>query len=474
MGELPIGNGFYQDESAPLSNQECVNFIIEVPQAPSLSKVVLKGAPGILQVTTTGAAGADTRGIWEKGNIAYVVNGSKLYSIDRTVVLGVTSYSYTELGTVEGSGRVWMASNDTQLCILNPGGKGYIYNENAGTPFLEITDPDFRANGNPMTVKFVDGYFLFSTDEKKNIVSAINDGMTYDALDFGSAESDPDEIVGNAIANNQVYSVGRYTTEGFQNIGGSGYPFQRNNIFLDKGSLAPFSIISTNQTFFMLGGGEKEGPAIWQFTGANYEKKSTIAIDNLLASLTDTEISNVYAMSYGQKGHYFVCFTLPDTTIVFDLVSQKWTERKSTINEVQSKWRVAGIVQSNNEILVGDSRDGRIGILDTNEYGEYGEDIVSTFSTQPFANMGGISLPMIELTCEAGVGNETVEDPEVSMALSRDGHNFNYERSRKLGKEGAHKQRQIWRQNGKVSRFAVLKFRISDQVKKTIIKLEAK
>ncbi|MCH8319410.1 MAG: hypothetical protein IH790_00435 [Acidobacteria bacterium] len=47
--------------------------------------------------------------------------------------LGVESFAVVSLGTVEGTARVSMADNGTQLCILIPGGKGYIFTEDPDT-----------------------------------------------------------------------------------------------------------------------------------------------------------------------------------------------------------------------------------------------------------------------------------------------------------------------------------------------------
>jgi hypothetical protein len=424
-------------------------------------------------LATTGEALQKNRGSWVKNGIPYFVNGENLYCLSRSFVSGEEVFTAINVGSVPGSGRVSMASNDTQLMVLVPGGSGYIYNENAGIPFQEITDLDFTANGNPQYVVFIDGYFACTTDTKKWITSALNDGLSWSALDFGTAESDPDAVVAPVVLNNQIYITGTETTEGFQNIGGTGFPFQRNNIFLDKGCFAPFSIINTNQRYFMVGGGTNESPAIWEFTGNNYRKVSTTAIDNVLGDYPDAQIETAFAWAYTQKGAFFVGFTFPDRSFVYDMVSQRWHERKTVIDEELTQWRVASMVTAYGRILVGDLIDGRIGELDPDEYGEYGEDIIRTVSSQPFAELNSFRIPILELTMESGVGNADVPDPKISMSISEDGKTFNPERNRSIGKIGRYKQRIFWRKNGRIPRFAVLRFLLSDQVKPVIIRLDA-
>lgn len=473
---IPIANGFYESESLPISAQECVNWYPNIVQTNGLSQETLLGTPGINQLATTGLIGEVNRGAHVKNSLPYFVNGNSLYRLDRTIDGdGNESFSTTTLGTIEGSGGVSMADNGTQLMILVPGGKGYIYDENAGTPFVEITDLDFTANGTPQYVVFMDGYFIVSTDSKKWIISALNDGTNWNALDFASAESDPDDIVAPIIFRNQLFITGSETTEAFSNVpNGSGFPFVRSNLFVDKGCFAPLSLIDVDNTFMMIGGGANESPAIWQYAGASFQKISTTAIDNVLSGFSDSIIAAAFSFSYADKGAYFVGFTIDEFTIVYDIVSQRWHERKSSVNAIDVRWRVNSLVTAYGRVLVGDSQDGRIGELSSSIYTEYGDNIRRVIATQPFANMGkSVKIPMIEITVESGVGNVDRIDPEISMDVSKNGKTYDYERSRKMGKAGEYEKRAIWYRNGRFPRFAIFRFKMSDPVKPVIIKAEA-
>lgn len=474
--QVPIGQGFYVSDSLPISHQECVNWIPVKQTTPALADTVLIGSPGIVQLATSGTAATEfNRGAHVLASIPYFINGTTLYQLTRTVVDGVETFSLVGLGTIEGTARVSLADNGTQLMILVPGGKGYIYSVAGG--LVEITDADFTANGNPQFVKYIDGYFACSTDSKKWIISALNDGTVWDALDVGSAESDPDNIVAPIIYNNQVYLTGAETTEVFQNIGGSGFPFQRSNIFLDKGCYAPYTLIANNKRFFMVGGGVNEKAGIWAFSDGAYTKISTIPIDDILNSYTDTTLATAFSLAWGARGQYFVAFTFITRTFVYNITTGIWHEHKSSINDIngdpqQLPWRVNSIVTAYGYTLVGDAVDGRVGRLDTNIYTEYDEEIVRVFSTIPISNEGkGFSMPRVELTMEAGVGNGVV-DPAVSMDISRDAKTFTYERVRRIGKIGKYGQRTIWHRNGYIPRFCILRFRLSDPIKPVVIKLE--
>lgn len=462
---LPIANGFYESDSLPISAQECVNFYPNIAQAPALNQETLYGTAGLEQVADAEQL-TGNRGAHEMNGVPYFVMADSLYSMDAD---GVLDY----IGEITGSGRVSMADNGTQLLILVPNGNGYIYNHVTDT-FSQITDADFTANGNPQLVVYIDGYFCLTTDSKKFIVSALNDGTSYNALDFGTAESDPDEIVAPIVYKNQLFIGGSQTIEAFQNIGGADFPFQRTGLFLSKGIASPFSIQTIQDTFVFVGSGQNESPAIWALQGNEVVKISTTAIDKELNKLTQDQVANIYSWSYAQKGAYFVGFALPSRTLVFDTISKRWHERKSFIDGALGAYRVSALVRSYNQIWAGDILDGRVGRLDPDVYTEYEEPIRRSIVTQPFQNnMESFVVPEIEMTVESGVGNASAIEPQIGMSRSKNGKTWSDTRYRSLGKIGEFDHRPIWRRNGRASRFELFRFTMSDPVKPVLIQLTA-
>lgn len=478
---IPIATGFYVSRSLPIAGQECTNWYPTIADGPALSEVSLFGTPGINQVATTGTDKQENRGAHVKAKIRYVVNGDKLYRHNEDDTMDA-------LGTITGdrTTRVSMADNGTQLFIMVPGGDGFIFDESAGTPFQQITDPDFTANGAPQLVVYIDGYFLLTTDSKKFIVSALNDGLSYDALLFATAEADPDDIVAPIVHNNQLFIGGSETIEVFQNIGGSGFPFQRVQGFvMPAGIKAPFSVVQApvskarpEGTFLFIGGGANDQPAVMSFTGSGVEVVSTDGVDAILESFTADEISDVFSWSYSQGGARFVGFNLPSTTIVFDLDSGLWHERKSQIIDTTGtrvlRWRVNSLVVAYGKVLVGDSEDGRSGELGLDFFAEYDEPIKRVVAIPTLSNLGGsFKIPSLEITMESGVGDFETVDPQIRLSVSKDAKRFGSEISRSIGKIGEFTKRIIWRRLGRFPRMAILRFTMSAKVKPVIIKLEA-
>lgn len=478
---LPIANGFYLSDSLPISAQECVNWYPSIAQVKgALSPESLFGCPGVTGLLTTGEIKQVNRGSHVKDGKPYFLNGETLVRVDSSFdESGMETFASTVIGTIPGNGRVSMADNGKQLMIVVPGVDGYIVDESDATPFQVISDAGFKANGLPQLVVFVDSFFVCNTDSKKFIKSASNDGLNWNSLEFGSAESDPDKITAPLVHNNKLYIAGSETIEEYQNVGAGGFPFQRTGFFLDKGVFAPFSMISANNTFMFIGGGTNESPAIWALSGNSMQKVSTTAIDAALQGFTQEEIEQAFAYSYAQNGAYFVGFSLPTRTFEYNTITSRWNERKSQVIankglEETVRWRVNSVVTAYNKVLCGDSQDGRIGSVEVDTYSEYNNEIIRTMATQPLSDLGNaITLTQLEATFESGVGDLEVTDPQIRMSTSSDGRLFGNELLRSVGKIGQYYRRAVWSKLGRFPRFAVIRFKMSDKVKPTFIKLEA-
>ena len=477
--QIPIDNGFYISDSLQLANMKCTNWYPNKPQVQgALSQGNLFGSSGISQIQTTGEVKQVNRGMHVKAGKPYFLNGTDLVRVDRSVdEFGEETFTNVTLGTIPGDERVSMADNGTELMVLVPGGNGYIIDETSGTPFVQITAPGFTSSGAPQIVVFIDSYFVCSTDSKRFIRSDSNQGTVWNALNFFTAESDPDDIVGLQVYNNKLFVLGSEVTEEFNNNAGI---FQRTGFFIDKGLFAPFSTIATNNSFMWIGGGTNESPAIWTLNGNTPVKVSTTAIDSALQDFSLEQIQQAFAYSYAQNGHYFVGFSLPTRTFEINTITGKWNERTSQIINSKGltetiRWRVNSLGAAYNRILVGDSQDGRIGSVEVDTYTEYGSEIIRVMSTQVISDQGrAIVIPELEATFEAGVGDVETVDPKVRMSIARDGKSFNDELTRPIGKIGEYNRRAIWYRLGRFARMSVVEFTMSDPVNPTFIKLEAR
>lgn len=476
--DLPFTNGFYQSRSLPLSAQRCINWYTNVSETQVLSRENLFGTPGITLIDE-GEMLEPNRGSHVMNEIPFFVNGNVLYRLSRTVNPDLTeTFTIDTLGTIEGTGRVSMADNGLQLCIVVPGGKAYIFTQDPDT-LVEITDPDFLVSE---TVVYIDGYFVFNaTDSNVIFHSELRDGLNYNALDFAEAEADPDNTVALHVHRNTLYVLGKETIEPYSNVGGTEFAFApiRGGV-LNKGLRSTFGVHEFNQTFAFIGSGPNEHEAIWIFQGGGLTKVSTIPVDEMLQNATPEQLDESFVFYHSLNGAHFFGITFGAETLVFDSTATKsggrmmWHERSSRVDSEDIQWRVSSMVNAYNRTLCGDLFDGRIGELSDEVYTEYGNVMIRTCATQPFENTGvSMNVAQIEATFDAGNGTPT-NDPLIGLSWSDDGGRiFSDKLFRGSGKLGDYQRRTIWRRLGRFPKSRVLRFHYSENADPSFIKLEA-
>ena len=476
--EIPIASGFYEDATKPISSQECTNWKPQLPQTDGLSRMQLQQPAGIASFATAGTK--ICRGAHVMDSLAYSVNGTTLYRIN-------SDGTETSIGTISGLSRVSMADDGVQLCIVVPGSDAYIYTVAGG--LVTITDSDFTTTLGPSDgVVFKDQYFLHwnnnSAASTKPIFfkSALNDGTSFTALDFATAEADPDEITALHVHRNQLYVCGKNTIEPFQNIGGADFPYRRiQGGLIPKGVQAAHSVVEYDSSYIFVGGGLKEKAAVWRFQGGGAVKISTASIDRIIQEQTDSQLSDVFCTTYAERGGFYVNVHLFDRTFTYDAAVSTlagrpiWHERKSKDDNNQLiKWRVNHIVSAYGSLLVGDNQGASIGKMSGQTYTEYGKSMNQVVSSMPLAREGEtLTFSEMEITCLTGTAGATDAEPHITRSISNDGgYTFGNETSRTLGKQGEYKKRQIWRKEGQSYRYRVYRFITDESIRTGIIKLE--
>jgi hypothetical protein len=478
---LPIPLGFYQSESLPLSSQRCINWIPTVPEGEALNNRALIQPSGIVEFANTGLGVC--RGGWEMKGVPYFVLGNSLVSVS-------ASGAVTNYGTISGSVRVSMASNNpvaagSSLVIVVPGGDAYVFNE-GDSSLTQITDPDYQTSD---TVSFYRGFFVFTTtDGKQLFVSNLNAPLTFDALDTGTAEGNPDRIITQIVDHDEISIIGSETTEVFRNVGGADFPLQIiPGAFTQKGAHTKYGVVKFDNTYMFIGGGENELTAIWrQSSSSSAVKVSTDAIDNAIQKFTKDEIANAFTMTFSKKGQFFAIFSfnssrIPGKTFVYNGTASSlagfsvWFEFQTGMTD--APWRVNSIVKAYGKLLCGDSIDGRIGELVDNVYTEYDSAVKRQGALKPMTQDGmKIFAGELEADFEAGVGLTTGQgsNPFVMMDFSDDGgRTFSNQFKRAIGKIGEYGHETVWNRQGRFPNARIIRFTVTDPVKASLIRIAA-
>ena len=412
-----------------LANIQTISTITRVGTTATLTTANPHGLSTGMQVTVTGALPADYNGT---------------YTI---TVTGANTYTY--------------------VMAADPGASAApVGSYSIASAFVQITDSDFPG---ATTVTFLNGYFVITKPNSAEFyISGIYDGTSWDALDFATAESSPDNLVRVTAENGQLILFGETTTEFWGDSGAQDFPFARIGASaIEWGLAARWSLTKYMDSLMFLRKNRLGQVQICQLSGYNANAVSTLELDYEMSQYDAVE--DATAFSYMLSGHAFYQINFPsaDKSWLGDEQSKSWSEVQSTGG------RHRGNIQQNylNRSYVSDYENGKIYLLDENVYTDDGQPILREFISRHQSTGDYSHFPQMWLEMEAGVGlvSGQGDNPKVMMSISRDGgHTYGSEVVRGIGKIGEYRRRAVFNRVGR-SRDWLYRFRITDPVKTVFV-----
>lgn len=445
-----------QSKSSNVTSQKRINLYLEILEDGDKTNVAAYGTPGLVLHADIG--GSPNRGVWAKGDFVYVVNQGTFWEVNNA---GVATSKGTLLTT---SGRIDMADNGTQIMIVD-GPNGYIYNIAAGT-VTRIIDADFPGADH---VTFNDGYFIVNKPNSGQFfLSGSYNGLTWDALDFATAESNPDNLVRATADHNELILFGEVSTEFWNNTGGLDFPYTRSGAAVEWGLAARWSLAKFDNSLIWLAKNRMGEVQVVRLNGYTPQRVSNFDIETIFNSYSG--ISDATGFSYLSNGHpfYQINFTSAKASWIYDGASNCWSELKSGT----SRHRADIAVNYLNRTVVSDYADGKIYNVDSDVYTDNGDMIVSELvSKHVFADLDRYSISELQVDLESGVGVATGQgsEPQIMLQISKDGgHTWGDEKWVGMGKIGEFTKRARWNRLG-TARNWTFRLRISDPVKRVLL-----
>lgn len=459
--QIPILSGVFADGSPNFRTSYPKN-LIPVPKATGISQGYLRPAEGIVESGT--GPGVNRGGIYWK-DLLYRVMGTKLVSIasDNTV---------TEIGDVGGTGRVTFDYGFTYLAIASNNNL-FLYD---GTTLTQVTDPDL---GTVLDVVWVDGYYM-TTDGEFLVVTDLDDPFSVNPLKYGSSEADPDPVKALLKLRNEIYALNRHTIEVFDNVGATGFPFQRiPGAQIQKGTIGTHANCVFMENIAFLGGGFNEAPSIYLGANGNAQKIATREIEEILQEYTEAELATAFLEERVDKVHQFLIVHLPRHTLVFDgaatasLSVPVWFTLSSTLVG-QGKWNACTCIYAYDRWNVCHPDTSQFGYLDDTISTHWGDEIGWEFGTLIVYNQsqGAIfhDIELISLTGSTAFG----VDPTIWTQYSVDGETWSAEKPIKVGKTGERGKRLLWLQQGHMRTMRMQRFRGTSDAHIAVAALEAR
>lgn len=452
--QILFGRQSDQARSKEVSTERAVNCFVDVEEDGAKNKFILYGTPGLdlFSAISTGRI----RGASKLGNDALIVSGSTLYKVDS---LGVT----TSLGTISGSGQVYMARVGSNVSLVTRDtNDGYVSD---GVTLAQITDPDWPTASH---VTSLDGYAIYvRPDTGQFFISALLAPGDIDALDFATAESSPDNLLAVHVDHRDLLLFGEETIEVWFNSGNADFPFERRSgIIIERGCHDAGSIAKDDNSTLWLG----DDLIIYRLTQFTPVRVSNSKVEADIAACRECDFE---AWTYTYQSHKFYVLSFGSHTWVYDMLTGVWHERQSF---GKGRWRAAHHVMAFNKDIVGDFETGNLYSLNMDTYTENGETIERITRTPPIhAYPARISMASLTVDMEGGVGLTTGQGsvPQAMLRWSNDGGNtWSNELWREIGRLGEYSARVKWTRLGSF-RERVFELKVSDPVKFVLIGADA-
>ena len=459
--EQPLFGIGLQGKSPNVTANTLINAYYEFQQEKDRTRVAIYGTPGLSSFIDKG----DTpwRGLHEfPGNtLIYGVHRGTFYSINNSGTL-------TSLGTIgTTTGRVDICDDGTLITVVD-GAEIYTYDTSApATPIAAVADADRPTS--PNTCMFQAGRILTDEDGTgKFIGSALYDNTAWDPLDFATAESNPDNVIRVINYRGTVVLFGAYTTEFWQNIGGSGFPYSRIlGADVEYGLAARWSVAKFAGTYAFLSQNREGQVAVSVLNGYNQPTRiSNSELEYLINSYSSVSDASGFGYMLGGHPMYQLNFPTEGKSWLYDASTQYWSELQYDNGE---RHRAEFGINFINQMIVADYSNGKLYKLDANTYTDNGVNINMILRGKHIFNMKKkVRFTRLELGFEPATTTDQTANPVAGLRLSKDGgHSWGTQTFSKLGKVGEYLKRCIWRNLGS-GRDIVPEITIAEPIKKVI------
>ena len=319
----PFGfvGGSYTAQSNNIADEECINLYAETAEtAGAQAKRSYFGTPG-LDVFTAFPDGPVSGQCWT-GTRQFVASGDTLYELTYDGTTVTQTVRMDGLFYVDG-GPVSIAFSTIELLIV-AGGRAYCYELAADT----YTDVTSQLAGNPVKVKYGDGYFVVSfADSNKFQISAILDGTTWPGLQVNEVSVFAENITSIEVLHRELWVFGSQHIQPYQNSGSDEIYDVIPGALIETGNGPSFSPCVVDNSVFWISEDVRGARQAWRANGYTPLRLSTHAIETYLSRLSD--ISGLVSYSYQDGGHLFWVLYIPgtDCTWVYDVAEGLWHKR---------------------------------------------------------------------------------------------------------------------------------------------------
>ncbi|KQS01500.1 hypothetical protein ASG11_17760 [Sphingomonas sp. Leaf357] len=306
MPAIPLGLQSYDRKRGEQPETRLVNLYLETDESgASPDETYRLQRPGLVALADFPAP---IRGIYQSDNVlsslTVVVAGDKVYTTDGANI--------TLIGPITNDGDLVTIASTFERVGICSAGEFWSYD---GDTLVQIPLPD---NQNIIDLDVLNSYFLVGLSDGR-FFWLVPGADSFDALNFATAESLPDGIVGVRRLKDDLFLFGSRSIEVWQSTGLADATFQRApGRLMDRGVMSRDSVCLFDNSVLFVG-----DDAIVYRLSDTPQRISSFGIEEKIRRRTDL----CSAFVFTSEGHKFYCLRIPGVgTYTYDAATKAWTE----------------------------------------------------------------------------------------------------------------------------------------------------
>lgn len=492
---IPLFGTGQEGKSPTVTAQSRVNVYAEMSKDPEKGQMSLHGFPGLVLYRDVasylyGAIGVSTygpiRGMFvmptneqqiptsdmrTQDVLAYVLDGYLIQEWPDNTIGYSNSIASPSVAfpvqRVDATATIYTAS-DPALYIADDVSRGYLmlstWPSTTHTPPTVLQNVDADA-GLFTHIAAIAGKIVGNAKQGLNFqYSLTQTGLSWDALDFQSAETVTDAIIRMYAHRGILIAFGQRSTEFFTPSGDPDIPFTPvRGAALDWGLAARWSLASAGGSLVFLARNAQGQHQVVRLEGYTAVVVSDQELDSKINALSN--VKDASGLSYNIGGHVFyqINFTEANKSYVLDVTNGTWSQL--TDENGDRHWGETA-VNINGTTYISDYRNGNIYTMSATAYKNdtafLPREVVSRHF---FKDFDRVIVDELTVDIEVGVGDLTTTDPQIMLQISKDnGRSWGAELWKSMGKIGETRKRVVWRRLG-MGRDWTFRLRVTDPVK---------
>ena len=442
-----------------------INGYVEEAGKEAKHPVPIYASAGLADFATLTDGGAG-RAMIDTESHLYVVAGRAIYRVDSTG-------SVEQIGGMPSDGHVTMSRNRAGQITVTCDGITKIITGTAVTDLEDSDLPPANSNFN------LGGYTVWTIPDGRAFWSAIDDSSDIDALDFKSAEANPDGLViGKALGQHAVF-FGTRSTE-FHILSGTDAVFDRSHVInvgcYAAGSVAEVPIITaqtvTDSLVFAATDRQGSYASVSLVENLSARVISTHAVDRAVRDEPDP--LSITSCAWSDGGHAFYCISGSSFSWCWDSRTGQWHERESYGLQ---RWKVRSVQQFAGGLIAGDHTANKLYRMSNAFQDEAGDPLIMTVQPPPLVDypnaleFNAAYFDVLPPGPGLASGDDEDVEPQAMLSWSDDGINFSSPRLLKLGRMGETMKRVQTTRLGQTKRGAgrTFKYAVSAAVSKGLM-----